>query len=134
MDFVCPSLPLNLLTPNGADAGLRLVRKHAARMAPEGCHLATCSLYVLLVIIEISSSPCVTCLPREPSCIKQDHRSCQAFSEINLRTLAREASITLRLTELPASTCGKETASAFAPFHLIAEHARAIEDSCFGLI
>ena len=53
MDVACPSLPLNELTPNMTDAELRPVRRHTPRMAADGCHLATCSLYVLLFIIEI---------------------------------------------------------------------------------
>ena len=90
MDVVCPSLPLKILTPNVTDAELRPADRHTPRMAADGCHLATCSLYVLLVIIEISSSPCAIMSSRELSCIRQDHRSCQALSTGNiLRTLAR---------------------------------------------
>ena len=75
MDVSCPSLPPKILT----DDKLRPTRKHVARMAADGCHLATCSLYVLLVIIEISSSPCAIMSSRELSCIRQDHRTCQAL-------------------------------------------------------
>ena len=53
MDVACPSLPLNVLTSNVTNAELRPVRRHTPRMAADGCHWATCSLYVLLVIIEI---------------------------------------------------------------------------------
>jgi hypothetical protein len=49
MDVACPSLPLNVLT----DDKLRPVRRHTPRMAADGCHLATCFSYVLLVMIEI---------------------------------------------------------------------------------
>jgi hypothetical protein len=48
-------------------------------MAADGCHLAACSLYVLLVIIEMFSSVCAIMPSRELSCIRQDHRSCQAL-------------------------------------------------------
>src|SRR5216684_3722688 len=81
MDVACPSLPLNVLT----DDKLRPVRRHTPRMAADGCHLATCSAYVLLVIIEISSSPYAIMPSRELSCIRQDHQSCQAlFCETHL--------------------------------------------------
>src|SRR5258708_12251654 len=76
MDVACPSLPLNVLAPDKP----RPTFRHTPRMAPDGCHLVACSLYVLLVIIEISSSPCAIMTSRELSCIRQDHRSCQPFS------------------------------------------------------
>jgi hypothetical protein len=53
MDVSCPSLPLYVLTPKVADAEVRRPSRHTPRMAADGCHVATCSLYVLLVIIEI---------------------------------------------------------------------------------
>src|SRR6266566_5172149 len=55
-DVSCPSLPLNVLMPNETNAKLRRPRRHTPRMAADGCQLATCSLYVLVVIIEVSSS------------------------------------------------------------------------------
>src|SRR6266849_2690897 len=99
MEVVCPSLPLKILTGDK----LRPVRKQTPRMAADGCHLAACSLYVLLVIIEISSSPCAIISSRGLSCIRQDHRSCQELfvKKQKLRTRARLASITLTPAKLP---------------------------------
>src|SRR5260370_21713646 len=81
MDVSCPSLPLKVLTRDK----LRPVRRHMPPVAADGCHLATCSLYVLLVIIEISSSPYAIMSSRELSCIRQDRQFCQAlFCETHL--------------------------------------------------
>jgi hypothetical protein len=48
MAVSCPSLPPKILT----DEQVRPTRGHRLRMAADGCHLAACSLYVLLVNIE----------------------------------------------------------------------------------
>jgi hypothetical protein len=93
MDVACPSLPLNVLTGDK----LRPVPGHTPGMAADGCHLATCSLYVLLVIIEISSSPCVIMSSREVVLYKTGP---PILSRTFLKTI-REASITMTLVELP---------------------------------
>jgi hypothetical protein len=54
MDVSCPSLPPKILV---ADK-LRLNAQTTAFMGAHGCHLSTGCLYVLLVIIEVSSSQC----------------------------------------------------------------------------
>jgi hypothetical protein len=66
MDVSCPSLPPKLLV---ADE-VRPNEQTTAYMAAHGCHFVGCSLYVLLIIIEISSSQCATVASRELSCIK----------------------------------------------------------------
>ena len=102
MDVVCPSLPLNVLTPEVTDAKLRPLARHTPRMAADGCHFAVRSLYVLLVIIKVSSSLCAIMSSRELSCIRQEHRSCQALCQQNNHALV--ASITRLLVKLPAQS------------------------------
>src|SRR5437899_3593425 len=70
MDASCPSLPPKILVRNETDAELRPNAQTTAFMAAHGCHFVVCSLYVLLVIIEVSSSQCANHSSRELSCIK----------------------------------------------------------------
>ena len=58
MDVSCPSLPPEILVRNETDAELRPNEQTTAYMAAHGCHFVECFLFVLLVIIEVSSSQC----------------------------------------------------------------------------
>ena len=53
MDVSCPRLPPKILVRNETDAELRPNAQTTAFMAAHGCHFVECSLYVLLVIIEV---------------------------------------------------------------------------------
>jgi hypothetical protein len=80
MDVSCPSLPPKILVRNETDAELRPNEQTTAYMAAHGCHFVECFWYVLLVIIESFSSQCASQVSAQPSCIRQDHRSCQELS------------------------------------------------------
>src|SRR6266404_2885499 len=100
MDVVCPSLPLNLLTPNGTADKLRPARKHTARIPAHGCRLVGCSLYVQLVNIESFSSRCAIQPNAQPSLYMTGPLTLSSFS---LKIILRLASITLTACELPES-------------------------------
>ncbi len=70
MDISCPSLPPKILVRNETDAELRPNAQTTAYMAADGCRVAICSLYVLLVIIEVFFLTVRKSSSREPSCIK----------------------------------------------------------------
>ena len=53
MDVSCPGLPPKILVPNETDAKRRPNEQTTVYMAAHGCHFFECSLYVLLVIIEV---------------------------------------------------------------------------------
>ena len=70
MDVSCPSLPPKILVRNETDAELRPNEQTTVYIAAHGCHFVECFWFVLLIIIEISSSQCATVASRELSCIK----------------------------------------------------------------
>ena len=50
---LCPSPPPKILVPNETDAKLRPNEQTTVYMAAHGCHFVVCSLYVLVVNIEV---------------------------------------------------------------------------------
>src|SRR2546430_2475695 len=70
MDVSCPSLPPKILVPNETDAEFRPNEQTTVYMAAHGCHFVECFWYVLLVIIEVSSSQCATQVIAQPSLYK----------------------------------------------------------------
>src|SRR5687768_7949992 len=74
MDVTCPSLPPKILVadrprPNEQTTGY---------MAAHGCHFVECSLFVLLVIIEVFPHSCAMS-SRKLSCIKYERKPVKNF-------------------------------------------------------
>jgi len=100
MAVSCPGLPPKILT----DDVVKPTPGHTRRMAADGCHLAACSLYVLLVIIVFFFRCARSSSSRESSCIRQDQRSCQELFRKNFSRTYRSRCLRLlkRGVELPA--------------------------------